>query len=95
MPACYYNSLRLNNLNEDNLILLFKMCLTMFILGYKYAGLQSSTQCHCGNQYNSHGEVQKNKCNLKCSGNSKQKCGGNVQKSIYYTGIGKFPNSCL
>jgi hypothetical protein len=50
--------------------------------GYAYAGVQSSSQCFCGNgPYNSAG--QGNACNYTCNGNSGEICGGSWANSVY------------
>ncbi len=49
--------------------------------GFKYAGTQFSTHCFCGNQYGSYGEA--NNCNMNCSGNIDQICGGSWANSVY------------
>ena len=61
-------------------------------VGYRFAAMQS-TQCHCGRNYNSYGEVDQRECNIKCSGNKKQNCGGDLTNSVYYTGLGEGFNS--
>lgn len=51
--------------------------------GYKYAGLQYSYQCFCGDKLPSNGGYG---CNKKCKGNEKAKCGGNWRNSIWAAG---------
>ena len=49
--------------------------------GFQYAGLQYSNQCFCGNSYGKLGKS--NNCNMPCSGNSQEICGGNWANSVY------------
>ena len=49
--------------------------------GFKYAGLEYSSYCFCGNSYGKYGKT--NNCNMKCSGNAKEICGGFWANSIY------------
>jgi len=49
--------------------------------GYKFAGTQYASQCFCGNSYGKSGKA--NNCNMNCSGNKNEKCGGSWANSIY------------
>ncbi|OAG27282.1 WSC domain-containing protein [Thermodesulfatator autotrophicus] len=49
--------------------------------GYRYAGVQYSSQCFCGNSYGKYGPAIN--CNMKCTGDENQICGGNWANSIY------------
>lgn len=49
--------------------------------GYRYAGVQFSSWCFCGNRYGTFGKA--NNCNMKCSGNSSEICGGSWANSVY------------
>ena len=51
--------------------------------GYKYAGLQASTWCTCGNLYGKHGRAANSECNMGCSAAPGVKCGGIWRNSIY------------
>lgn len=53
--------------------------------GFLYAGVQYASWCFCGNYYGKYGES--NNCNMKCSGNKSQICGGGWANSIYFTGL--------
>ena len=54
----------------------------MHFVGYKYAGLQYSEECYCGNSgYDRYGVGDG--CNQTCSGNSDQICGGAFRNSVY------------
>lgn len=48
--------------------------------GVAYAGLQYSKWCFCGND---HGGRKANNCNMNCSGDKTQKCGGAWANSVY------------
>lgn len=49
--------------------------------GYAYAGVQSTSQCFCGNSYGKHGPS--NNCVDKCGGNPNEICGGAWTNSIF------------
>ena len=49
--------------------------------GFKFAGTQYSRWCFCGNSYGKSGVA--NNCNMNCSGNKNQKCGGGWANSVY------------
>ena len=51
--------------------------------GFSFAGTQYSSYCFCGNSYGRFGTA--NNCNMKCTGNSGQICGGSHANSIYKT----------
>ena len=61
--------------------------------GFKYAGVQYSSYCFCGNSYGKYGRA--NNCNMKCSGNSHKICGGSWANNVYATGVGNrnIPNN--
>merc|ERR1712241_1295105 len=42
--------------------------------GHKYAGVQYSHQCFCGNSFNNYGESKQ--CKMPCPGDKSLKCGG-------------------
>jgi hypothetical protein len=49
--------------------------------GYKYAGVQDSSYCFCGNTYGKYGTATN--CNMACSGDSGVICGGSYANSVY------------
>ena len=49
--------------------------------GFAYAGTQYSKWCFCGNSYGNSGSA--NNCNMPCSGNSSETCGGSWANSVY------------
>ena len=49
--------------------------------GFKYAGLQYSQQCFCGNSYGKLGKSDN--CKMPCSGNKGEICGGSWANSVY------------
>lgn len=51
--------------------------------GFRYAGTQYSSWCFCGNRYGKSGKADN--CNMKCSGNNRQICGGSWANSVYST----------
>jgi len=58
------------------------------IPGYVFAGVQAGSQCFCGNaNISSTWEAPASECNMPCSGNSKQICGGSMRMNVFETGI--------
>lgn len=53
--------------------------------GFAFAGLQYGSQCFCGNRYGRFGRASN--CDMKCSGDPSQICGGFWANSIYAVGI--------
>ena len=48
-----------------------------------FAGVQSSNQCFCGNDYDRYGEVAETQCRRICQGNPQQYCGGTWRNAVY------------
>ena len=53
---------------------------------FPYAGTQYGTQCFCSTSYGKSGPATN--CNMPCSGNDKQTCGGGWANSVYRTSAG-------
>jgi glucan endo-1,3-alpha-glucosidase len=53
--------------------------------GFKYAGVQYGSSCFCGNSYGKYGTATD--CNMACSGNGTETCGGAWANSVYETGL--------
>ena len=53
--------------------------------GFLYAAVQYSSSCFCGNYYGRYGAASN--CNMRCSGNKNQVCGGTWANSVYFTGL--------
>jgi hypothetical protein len=52
--------------------------------GYQYFGTEYETECYCGNELAAASvSVQEADCWLKCSGNTKETCGGTSRISLY------------
>ena len=51
-------------------------------------------ECFCGDSYGSYGTAESNKlkCDIKCSIDRRQICGGYHTNSVYCTGAGIFIN---
>jgi hypothetical protein len=49
--------------------------------GFSYAGTQFSSYCFCGNSYGRFGKSDQ--CNMRCTGNQNEICGGSHANSIY------------
>ncbi|KAK2573072.1 WSC domain-containing protein, partial [Acropora cervicornis] len=58
-------------------------------LGFSMAGAQSSSLCFCGTTYSRYGRLRNEQCNMRCTGNYKEICGGFLRSSLYYTGVGQ------
>ncbi|PAA94261.1 hypothetical protein BOX15_Mlig001756g1 [Macrostomum lignano] len=54
---------------------------------YKYAGLQASNWCLCGNSYGKHGKASDSDCKMACGGDSSKTCGGAYRNEVYPTGF--------
>lgn len=54
--------------------------------GFAYAGVQYGQSCLCGNSYGRYGAAAASACNLACTGDRGQACGGYNTNSIYATG---------
>ncbi|XP_025163648.1 xylosyltransferase oxt isoform X3 [Harpegnathos saltator] len=80
----YYHIFKGNNSPEHCAY----MCLQS---GYPYSGTEYSVECFCGMEEPSFTKrLPDSSCNMKCSGNPKQSCGGYLTINIYWTGIQKF-----
>lgn len=55
-------------------------------LEFKYAGLQFSYLCFCGNTYGRYGELPEDKCSSECESKRDSFCGGHWSNSVYDTG---------
>jgi len=60
-----------------------KSCKDLF---YRYAGLQFSYLCFCGNKRGRYGQLPEWKCSSECTDKKDQHCGGYWSNSIYKTG---------
>ncbi len=49
--------------------------------GFAFAATQYGSQCFCGNSYGKYGRA--NNCNMPCSGNRSELCGGSWSNSVY------------
>ena len=57
-----------------------KLC---FEKGYLYAGVQYSKECFCGNNLPRKIAPKQSDCNMDCSGDKFQKCGGGNRMNVY------------
>ena len=44
--------------------------------GFRFAATEAGGQCFCGNSYGKYGKLPESRCNMVCSGNPSEKCGG-------------------
>ena len=54
-----------------------------FEKGYLYAGVQYSKECFCGNNLPRKIAPKQSDCNMDCSGDNSQKCGGGNRMNVY------------
>lgn len=57
---------------------------TCYDQGFPFAGVQYGQSCLCGNSYGNHGTSDR--CNMPCTGDPSQVCGGYNSNSVYATG---------
>lgn len=75
-----------------------KKCITMCLQsGFPFAGVQYGTECFCGaNAPSPDLKIPDEKCDMKCSGDPEEFCGGYFTMNVYSTGIiSKFLLVCL
>jgi len=58
--------------------------------GFAYAGVQYGKHCFCDNDYGSKGRADN--CNVPCSGNKREICGGAWANNVYATGKSGAPH---
>eukprot|EP01059_Diplonema_ambulator_P016847 TRINITY_DN28820_c0_g1_i1.p1 TRINITY_DN28820_c0_g1~~TRINITY_DN28820_c0_g1_i1.p1 ORF type:complete len:2516 (+),score=639.61 TRINITY_DN28820_c0_g1_i1:711-7550(+) len=51
--------------------------------GFTYAGMQAGSECWCGNSYSGYAWNWDSYCNIPCTGNSAEMCGGVWKNSVY------------
>ena len=71
------------DLNTMTLSKCFSHCRTF---GKRYAALQEGHYCTCGDdgvEFDIFGIVANTECNIPCTGNSLQTCGGTLRNSVY------------
>ena len=54
-----------------------------FERNYKFAGVQFSKECFCGNNAPKKFASKASECNMDCSGDKSQKCGGGNRMNVY------------
>ena len=62
---------------------------TLISTGHKYASVQYSFECFCGDKYGSYGKLPESRCDKRCPGKTSggKKCGGTWAQNIYGTGL--------
>ena len=64
--------------------------------GYKFAGVQYSSQCFCGETAPPDSTIKSSvECNRVCPGNTGQKCGGSWRMNVYAIGKSKTKSTCF
>ncbi|KAL4228623.1 hypothetical protein ACF0H5_011671 [Mactra antiquata] len=76
---------RTDDLKNQTSVNCIKLCRSR---NYAYAGTEYGQSCHCGNDYTKYGinPVAESHCNMPCTGNNQEKCGGVWYISVYSTG---------
>lgn len=55
--------------------------------GFSYAGVEYGQECYCGNEIlNGASSAPASDCNMPCSGNRTETCGGSARINLYYNG---------
>ncbi|KAL9701776.1 hypothetical protein quinque_005217 [Culex quinquefasciatus] len=69
-----------------------KRCIQLCLQsGFLYGGVQYSSECFCGDEPpKASAKLPDSSCNMKCSGDPKEACGGYFTANVYETGIAKF-----
>ena len=57
-----------------------------FCSGYKYMGVEYSTECYCGNTINAGSALATDGCSMTCGGNANEYCGGPNRLNFYSAG---------
>lgn len=74
------NSLKITNLTVES-------CLSACsVQGFKYAGVEYSSECYCGNTLQNNGALAadgESKCSMVCDGNKLELCGGSGRLNMY------------
>ena len=72
---------KMRDSNKNSIAFCKKAC---FKEGFKYSGVEYAKECFCGNkmQYETIAPKQSD-CNMKCSGDKSQKCGGGNRLNLY------------
>ncbi|GFO18584.1 xylosyltransferase oxt, partial [Plakobranchus ocellatus] len=56
--------------------------------GMRYAGLQFTKECWCGNQFGRHGaRLDEAHCHSRCPGNASETCGAYLSNRVFGTGV--------
>ena len=80
----------LSGFTTNNASMSAKSCIAMCAQrGFAYAATQYGQHCFCGNSYGKYGKSEA--CNMACSGNPAEMCGGSFANSVYRTGIKAAP----
>ncbi|KAI9443576.1 WSC domain-containing protein [Lactarius indigo] len=57
-----------------------------FNRGYLYAGVENNEDCYCGKDWPESAKiVSSDRCNVKCTGDSSENCGGSGYLDLYWT----------
>jgi hypothetical protein len=60
---------------------------TCYDLGFKYAGVQWGQACLCGDSYGKYGPATN--CDMACTGDPTETCGGFASNEVWATGLSK------
>ena len=75
-----------NNLSDNTPSACIQLCRSK---GFKYAGVQYTTQCFCGNEAPPSDRIRpESQCNAQCPGDKSKMCGGPFRMNVYTAGKG-------
>lgn len=57
----------------------------VFCIGYRYMGVEYSTECFCANSISDGAVLTPSGCSMACGGNSSEYCGGSNRLNLYKT----------
>lgn len=87
--GCYTDSVSMRALNNHGMIAGWPSTTTVEACqaacqaqGFSYAGVEFGNECWCGNELSS--SPAADGCNMLCSGNSQEICGGPDRLNVYY-----------
>lgn len=86
--GCYTDSVSsrtlATNLSPSDGIVFVESCTNLCQQqGFQYAGVEYGRECYCGNQILAPGAPASSGCNMACTGNSKELCGGASRMNLY------------
>ena len=70
-----------------NFMMTINVCIgACYRRNYNFAGLQTGSECWCGYETNLKDKLKDDRCDIPCSGNKNELCGGKLANQVYKTG---------